>query len=137
MEKLSSAFCGQLLLKSVVFFQSQGTGLCYGSQICCRRRKQVDKNRALKIMSWEVIMIYKVILVKIDHRSTEAVKVQSILTEFGCNIKVRLGLHEVSKEICANDGLIVLEVDGDKRRLNKIVSQLNKVDYVEAKLIEM
>jgi hypothetical protein len=82
-------------------------------------------------------MIYKVVLVKIDHRSTEAVKVQSILTEFGCNIKVRLGLHEVSKEACANDGLIILEVDGDKRKVNKLVSQLNKVEYVQAQLIEM
>jgi hypothetical protein len=82
-------------------------------------------------------MIYKVVLVKIDHRSTEAVKVQSILTEFGCNIKVRLGLHEVSQDACANDGLIILEVDGDKRKINKLLSQLNKVDYVQAQLIEM
>ncbi len=82
-------------------------------------------------------MIYKVILIKIDHRSVEAAKVQSILTEYGCNIKVRLGLHEVSKEVCANDGLIVLEVEGDKRKLNKIVALLNKVDYVQAQLLEM
>ncbi len=82
-------------------------------------------------------MIYKVILIKIDHRSVEAAKVQSILTEYGCNIKVRLGLHEVSKEVCANDGLIVLEVEGDKRKLNKIVSLLNKVEYVQAQLLEM
>ncbi len=82
-------------------------------------------------------MIYKVILVKIDHRSTEAGKVQSILTEYGCNIKVRLGLHEVTKEFCANDGLIVLEVDGDKRKLNKIVKLLNAVEFVQAQLVEM
>lgn len=82
-------------------------------------------------------MIYKVILIKIDHRSVEAAKVQSILTEYGCNIKVRLGLHEVSKEVCANDGLVVLEVEGDKRKLNKIVSLLNKVEYVQAQLLEM
>ncbi len=82
-------------------------------------------------------MNYKVILIKIDHRSTEAVIVQNILTEYGCNIKVRLGLHEVSKEFCANDGLIVLEVEGDKRKLNAIVKKLNAVEYVQAQLIEM
>ncbi|HNT52997.1 MAG TPA: hypothetical protein PKH19_06310 [Candidatus Syntrophosphaera sp.] len=82
-------------------------------------------------------MIYKVVLIKIDRRSTEAVKVQSILTEFGCNIKVRLGLHEVSKEFCANDGLVILEVEGDKRKLNKMVSQLNKVEFIHAQLIEL
>ncbi len=82
-------------------------------------------------------MIYKVILVKIDHRSTEAVKVQNILTEYGCNIKVRLGLHEVSKEFCANDGLIILEVEGSSAELNAIVAALNKVEYVQAQLVEM
>lgn len=82
-------------------------------------------------------MIYKVVLIKIDHRSTEAVKVQNILTEYGCNIKVRLGLHEVSKDFCANDGLIVLEVDGTADELKSIVEALNKVEYVDAKLVEM
>ncbi|MDZ4182230.1 MAG: hypothetical protein U1B83_05075 [Candidatus Cloacimonadaceae bacterium] len=82
-------------------------------------------------------MTYKVILIKIDHRSTEAAKVQNILTEYGCNIKVRLGLHEVSKEFCANDGLVVLEVEGSPEELNAIVGKLNDVDYVQAKFIEM
>lgn len=82
-------------------------------------------------------MKYKVILIKIDHRSSEAAIVQNILTEYGCNIKVRLGLHEVSHEFCANDGLVVLEVEGDKRKLNTIVKKLNAVEYVEAQLIEM
>ncbi len=82
-------------------------------------------------------MTYKVILVKIDHRSTEAGKVQSILTKYGCSIKVRLGLHEVSKEMCANDGLIVLEVDDKKVTLNKIVKELNAIEYVQAQLVEM
>lgn len=82
-------------------------------------------------------MTYKVILIKIDHRSTEAAIVQNILTEYGCNIKVRLGLHEVSKEFCANDGLVVLEVEGSPEELKAIVGKLNEIDYVQAKLIEM
>ncbi|MBW6514610.1 MAG: hypothetical protein K0B87_07630 [Candidatus Syntrophosphaera sp.] len=82
-------------------------------------------------------MTYKVILIKIDQRSKEAAKVQEILTEYGCNIKVRLGLHEVSKDFCANDGLIVLEVEGDKRKLNKMIKLLSAVEYVQAQLVEM
>lgn len=85
----------------------------------------------------EDIMIYKVVLIKIDHRSSEAAKVQSILTQYGCNIKVRLGLHEVSKEFCANDGLVVLELDGKQEEISAMLSELNKVDYVQAQLIEM
>ena len=82
-------------------------------------------------------MTYQVILIKIDSRSTEATKVQNILTEFGCNIKVRLGLHEVSKEYCANDGLIILEVDGTDVELKSIIGELNAIEYVEAKLVAM
>ena len=39
-------------------------------------------------------MIYKVVLIKIDHRASEASRVQSILTDFGSNIKTRLGLQD-------------------------------------------
>ena len=82
-------------------------------------------------------MTYQVILIKIDHRSSEASKVQSLLTECGCNIKVRLGLHEVSKEYCANDGLIILEVNGTDDELKSMITGLNAIEYVEAKLVAM
>ncbi|MEN6445204.1 MAG: hypothetical protein ABFC98_04060 [Candidatus Cloacimonas sp.] len=82
-------------------------------------------------------MIYKVVLVKIDQRSSEATKVQDILTKYGCNIHVRLGLHEVSNSFCANDGLVVLEVQGDQDILEKMILELNALEYVQAKLVEM
>jgi len=82
-------------------------------------------------------MVYKVILVKIDQRSSEATKVQDILTKYGCNIRVRLGLHEVSNEFYANDGLVVLEVQGDRDILDKMIEELNALEYVQAKLVEM
>ena len=82
-------------------------------------------------------MVYKIVLVKIDQRSTEATKVQGILTTYGCNIRVRLGLHEVSNEFCANDGLVVLEVQGEQNVLENMISELNALEYVQARLIEM
>lgn len=82
-------------------------------------------------------MTYKVVLIKIDHRATEATRVQGILTDFGCNIKVRLGLHEVSKEFCANDGLVILEVEGEAGIIQEMLDKLNAIDYVKAQLIEM
>ncbi|HOH96793.1 MAG TPA: hypothetical protein PL188_00630 [Candidatus Cloacimonadota bacterium] len=82
-------------------------------------------------------MTYKVVLIKIDHRATEATRVQGILTDFGCNIKVRLGLHEVSKEFCANDGLVILEVEGEAGIIQEMLGKLNAIDYVKAQLIEM
>ncbi|MCB5270669.1 MAG: hypothetical protein LHW56_02370 [Candidatus Cloacimonetes bacterium] len=82
-------------------------------------------------------MIYKVVLIKIDHRASEATRVQGILTDFGCNIKTRLGLHEVSNEFCANDGLVVLEVEGEKDIIAQMIDKLNAIEHVTAKLIEM
>jgi len=82
-------------------------------------------------------MTYKVVLIKIDHRSSEATKVQGILTQYGCSIKVRLGLHEVSRDYCANDGLVVLEIDAASNELDEMLKALNAVDYVQARLIEM
>ena len=82
-------------------------------------------------------MTYKVVLIKIDHRATEATRVQGILTEYGCNIKVRLGLHEVSKEFCANDGLVVLEVEGEAATIAQMLDKLNAIEFVNAKMIEM
>jgi len=107
------------------------------SRVDHEQKKSLDNFQRRVGVTPEVQMTYKVILIKIDHRSTEAVKVQSILTEYGCIIKVRLGLHEVSKDYCANDGLVVLEVDGSAEELARLVSELNKIDYVDAKLIEM
>ncbi|MDD2596376.1 MAG: hypothetical protein PHT47_02500 [Candidatus Cloacimonetes bacterium] len=82
-------------------------------------------------------MTYKVVLIKIDHRATEATRVQGILTEYGCNIKVRLGLHEVSREFCANDGLVVLEVEGEAATIAQMLDKLNAIEFVNAKMIEM
>jgi hypothetical protein len=82
-------------------------------------------------------MTYKIVLVKIDHRSQEAEQVQKVLTEYGCNIKVRLGLHEASKEFCATDGLIILHVEGKSEELTQMLTQLNNLAYVAAQMLEM
>ncbi len=79
-------------------------------------------------------MIYKIVTIKVDHRSQEAGLVQKVLTEYGCNIKVRLGLHEVSTEKCAQDGLLVLHVEGKPKELTGMLDKLNKIDYVKAQL---
>lgn len=48
--------------------------------------------------------------IKLDNRHTNAVEFQKILTEFGCSIKTRIGLHEVTNNVCSPDGIILLEV---------------------------
>ncbi|MDP4119298.1 MAG: hypothetical protein Q8873_08975 [Bacillota bacterium] len=80
---------------------------------------------------------YYVIGIRMDNRVGNAVKFQEVLTENGCSIKARLGLHETSENACSNDGLIILQPCGEKEEINSLVEDLNKLDGVTAKLIDL
>jgi len=73
----------------------------------------------------------------VDNRVGNALKIQETLTKNGCIIKTRLGLHEVSETSCANDGLILLQPCGNKEEIEKLVADLNALDGVRAKLIDL
>jgi len=72
-----------------------------------------------------------------DNRVGNAVKFQETLTKNGCSIKARLGLHEVSETTCANDGLIILQPCGKKEEVEQLVDDLNKLEGVTAKLMDL
>jgi len=77
----------------------------------------------------------KVVLILIDKRTDAALKVQEILTENGCIIKTRLGVHETTK--CAEEGLIFLNVEGSENDVNELIKELDNVKRVSAKLVRM
>ncbi|MBI9009054.1 MAG: hypothetical protein JEZ05_03405 [Tenericutes bacterium] len=76
---------------------------------------------------------YNIMTVLIEHRRDTAEKVQALLTKYGCNIKVRLGLHE-AVSVCAEDGLMVLQLVGDQGDIEALLDKLNALDGVQAKL---
>lgn len=59
----------------------------------------------------------------LDNRVEEAVKFQEILTECGCNIRTRIGLHNIGEYKCVNSGIILLEVVKD---INYTYDKLSK-----------
>jgi hypothetical protein len=69
----------------------------------------------------------------ITDRMNEAPRVQSILTKFGCSIKTRLGLHEVTGSYCDTGGLMLLELTGDTNECMKLEKELLKIDGLEVK----
>ena len=71
----------------------------------------------------------------IPDRMKESKQVQSVLTKFGCSIKTRLGLHEVTSDTCTNYGLILLELSGDKAEWDKLEAELLKIEGVITKKI--
>lgn len=82
-------------------------------------------------------MTYNLLLVKVARRSQAASEVQKILTEFGCSIRTRLGLHEVSPAYCAEDGLIILELQGKPENIKTLEERLSRVPGVTALAVEI
>lgn len=74
-------------------------------------------------------------IIVVDKRKKEAVKVQQILTEWGCLIKTRLGIHEGVLDDCTESGTIFLELVGEPARLEELNRKLNLLAGVIAKLI--
>jgi hypothetical protein len=64
----------------------------------------------------------------VTDRVKESLKVQDTLTKFGCSIKTRLGLHEVTEDYCSTNGLILLELTGDKTEMDKLENELMKIE---------
>ncbi|MDD2702698.1 MAG: hypothetical protein PHC33_01655 [Candidatus Omnitrophica bacterium] len=73
----------------------------------------------------------------LENRRDAAGHVQKILTDFGCIIKTRLGIHDGVLDKCSNTGLIILELVGAKARIGDLERQLKAVKSVRVKLITL
>jgi hypothetical protein len=77
---------------------------------------------------------FEVMLIKVDQRIKKAGDVQAVLTKYGCNIKMRLGLHEAG-DVCSNQGLIILQLTGEANELKRFEHELGEVEGVKAKIV--
>mgnify|MGYP001374695125 CR=1 FL=1 len=73
----------------------------------------------------------RILGVYIEDRTKEAGQVQEVLTKHGCNIKTRLGLHEVDENHCSTYGLVILELFGDEEGMNNLESALKAIEGVK------
>lgn len=78
-----------------------------------------------------------VLLVLIGNRKEEAVKVQQILTAWGCLIKTRLGIHDGVLENCSDEGLLILELYGKKEDKEELTRKISVLPGVSSKLVEL
>jgi hypothetical protein len=69
--------------------------------------------------------------VHVTDRATQVPQVQKLLTEYGCNIRTRLGLHRVDENVCSPRGLILLEMFGDPAVCGQLKAKLSKLEGVE------
>ncbi len=78
------------------------------------------------------ITVRTVMAILVDKREKAAIEVQKLLTEYGCYIKTRLGLHEGVPQFCSETGLIILELVDDESKHKELCEKLNAVDGVKA-----
>ena len=78
-----------------------------------------------------------ILLLLINERKQQAPTVQKVLTEWGCLIKTRLGLHSGILDDCTNTGLIFLELVGEKDKHDEMARKLNLLEGVSSKLVEL
>lgn len=71
--------------------------------------------------------------IHITNRLRHAGDVQKVLTEYGCNIKTRLGLHEVADNYCAGEGVVLLEIIGGPDVRQGMVGKLKLIEGIEVK----
>ncbi len=73
------------------------------------KKRKSEQNKYIK----EVKNTKTIIGVKLENRKEEAEEFQKIITEFGCGIKTRIGLHDTFQDKCVNSGIVILEITDD------------------------
>jgi hypothetical protein len=69
--------------------------------------------------------------VLLSNRINTASKFQEIITNYGCSIKTRIGLHDVSEGKCSSNGVILLEVIGDDSEIINLEKDLATIPDVK------
>lgn len=82
----------------------------------------------------------KVIMgIMLQNRFEEVKQVQNLLSEYGCFIKTRLGLHQQAEaeNLCTEKGLIIIEfVQKCDPQYKELKEKLQAVEGVEVRLME-
>ena len=78
-----------------------------------------------------------ILLILIGQRKQAAVQVQKVLTGWGCMIKTRLGIHDGVMENCSDQGLLILELVGDRNKMKELARKVSLIKGVSSKLINL
>lgn len=68
--------------------------------------------------------------IHVSNRLQHAVNVQKVFTEFGCNIKTRVGLHDANENVCSSSGVVLIEFFGDEGQADTMAAKLNDIEGV-------
>lgn len=78
-----------------------------------------------------------ILLILIGSRKNAAVNVQKILTGWGCMIKTRLGIHDGVLDNCTDEGLLILELYGERKKMEELARKVSLVKGVSSRLVDL
>ena len=78
-----------------------------------------------------------ILIILIGNRKESAVKVQQVLTAWGCLIKTRLGIHDGILDKCSDQGLLILELYGSKKEKDEIARKVAVIPGVKSQLVNL
>jgi hypothetical protein len=78
-----------------------------------------------------------ILLILVGNRKESAVQVQKILTGWGCMIKTRLGIHDGVMENCSDTGLLILELAGERKKMDELARKVSLIKGVSSKLVDL
>ena len=76
-----------------------------------------------------------IIGIGVENRKETAIKVQEVLTEFGCDIKTRLGLNDYKETECSYKGLILVDMPNREQAV-ALETKLKEISNVTVKEME-
>lgn len=76
-------------------------------------------------------MDHVILGIHIQDRVNQVPDIQKIFTQYGCQIKTRLGIHDVDKNACSPSGIILLDTIGEAGKIDQLMETVNQMDGVE------
>ncbi len=74
---------------------------------------------------------HRIVGIHVTDRVQRAGEVQQLLSEYGCSIRTRVGLHHLDGDVCSPNGLLLLELFGDEAPCRALTEKLAAIDGVE------
>jgi len=82
-------------------------------------------------------MAKTLLIILVGKRKETAVKVQQVLTAWGCIIKTRLGIHDGVMDNCSDEGLLILELYGTDEQKKELARKVEVLDGVSSQLVNL
>jgi len=77
------------------------------------------------------------LLILMGKRKDSAVKLQQVLTAWGCIIKTRLGIHDGILDNCSDAGLLILELYGTEEQKSELARKIAVLPDVTSQLVNL